>query len=248
MPRSYSFFTGCFYDDNECKVVKIVVFPKNGEIVEDGFFSVSALFGNGDLGFWKFGEKEWKIVPMNGCRFTDVIVFEDEFYVTDLKGKVKVIDPVTFEARDLYLVNKEVNTTGGFEEAIYPNPETKKMVRTQVYCESMQPMCLGVWVLKEGDGPFWDPTWSLDDRVFFVSEYVTFSMSAKEVGLKRGDCIFFNQEGFRGHLCYGGYGSDDECDSCDHTYKSELQLFSINCGIFVLPQGSITTTLIAILL
>ncbi|XP_074277091.1 F-box protein SKIP23-like [Silene latifolia] len=257
--RSYTLCTGYMYADKVMKPVKVVVFPKNGEFVEDGFFSLSAIFGNGDLGFWKFGDQEWKIVPMNDCRFADVIVFEDEFYVTDLKGKVKVIDPVTFEARDiiasnvefcdgwftylvesngkLYLVNKEVNSTAGFKEAIYPDPETKKMVRTKVYCEPLQPLCLAVWVLKGGDRPFWDPTWSLDDRVFFVSEYVTFSMSAKEVGWKRGDFIFFNHEGFRGHLCY-----DVECDSCDHTYESELQLFSINCGIFTFPQGSITTT------
>ncbi|XP_074277090.1 F-box protein SKIP23-like [Silene latifolia] len=262
--RSYSLFTGYLYDEKVIKVVKLVVFPKNGEIVEDGVFSVSILFGFGDLGLWKFGEKEWKIVPNNGCSFADVIVFEDKFYMTDLKGKVKVIDPVTFEARDvitsnvefcdgmftylveskgkLYLVNKKVNTRAGFKEAIYPDPKMKKMVRTNVYCEPLQPMGFGVWVLKRGDRPFWDPTWSLDDQVFFVSEYVTFSMSAKEVGWKRGDCIFFNQEGFRGHVCYGGYGSDNKCDRSNHTYKSELQLFTKKCGIFVLPQGSITTT------
>ncbi|XP_021750854.1 F-box protein At2g17036-like [Chenopodium quinoa] len=147
----------------------------------------------------------------------------------------------------LCLVNKVVNMSARIMEATFYDKVKKKFVIHDYLSEVGEPLEFMVSTLSCScsSSPnsekeyYWETVKNLGDRLLFVSEYVSFSLSAREIGWSRGNCIFFTQEGFKGHgyYCYG----DAHCDDIDHSYKSELQMFSRFCGLHTLKDGRVMT-------
>ncbi|XP_021750856.1 F-box protein At2g17036-like [Chenopodium quinoa] len=180
---------------------------------------------------------------------------EGRFYATDpSKGKLLVIDPVTVEVKEiinghleeynsyglyhylvescgrLYLVHK-VNDIGYYYDSDiggYDGDfECGEPLELKVFA-------LGCSISLNGEANyFWEQVTGLGDQVFFLSKYVTFSVSAQDFGWDQGNCIFFTQEGFEGDV-----------SSYLNAYKSKPEYcgrISKFFGVYTLEDGRIIT-------
>ena len=247
--------------DKELKALKTVMIPS----LQSGFtaenYCVLALVSRYNLSMFNSETKNWDRITKDRFLFTDIIAYEEKFYVTTLWGKLLVINPMTLEMK-MIIKSTHIMVENSEELFTYLVESCGKLYLVYKVTnagilyfsrsgsvsgdsERGKPLDLEVFVLdfcfENGEKKyFWEPVTNIGDRVFFVSEYVTFTMTAQELGWDKGNCIIFTQDGFVDRakkddpeICY---------DIDSDYYASELQMFSRYCGIYTLEDCKIVTT------
>lgn len=204
-------------------------------------FVVLVLYGYGEIALWKSGDENWKIIETGQKDekekkqdFDDVICFNRKFYAVDRRGRLAVIDPMSFELDEvipgmedcngqytylvesnfrLHLVNKIVNP----RPVTYYDKEEEEWVVDNA--SASKPLGFKVFVFDEREKR-WERVNSLGDRVLFVSRDAAFSVCAEDLGCSQGNCIYF--EGLTGY--------DDEADMG----------FGLNAGVYRLDDQAIS--------
>ncbi|XP_030950845.1 F-box protein SKIP23-like [Quercus lobata] len=198
------------------------------------FVALAILNQTGDLVFCKNGDQAWTFI--HDARFfcEDVIYDNDLFYAVDKNGGVAVCDvhgenspsvsiierfetPRIFggdmqylvkSGDDLLLVTRYLDL--GYEDGDPYNSPTVfyKTVQFEVFRMDFS-----------GGPPMWERVWDLGDRMLFVGENSSLSLSASDFRGGLGNCIYY---------------TDDYCES---NYDGAFRDYDI--GIFKLWDGSI---------
>ncbi|XP_074306656.1 F-box protein At2g26160-like [Silene latifolia] len=159
------------------------------------------LFGNGKLGFWS-EDSQWSYIKTRNYKFEDIIYLRDELYAIDTIGRLVIINPTTldlvevasppkgikYDVKTVYLVCSD-----GFLYLVYTNFYISHLSR--------EPKDVGVFMYDK-QSRAWVRVENLGNKVFFITKYATFSVTAKQLGLSRGSFICFMCDYFVKALIY----------------------------------------------
>ncbi|XP_050220078.1 putative F-box protein At1g65770 [Mercurialis annua] len=206
---------------------KAVLFPNPTQIATQ--FGIIAIFHEGKLGYWTNGDESWTLLDDANFNYDDILFFKGEYYVVDRNGTVFLVDSslnliqyshplclfgnkknLVESCGDLYAVDRYldgerriwrrnedanvINQEGSNNRELFFNllinyPKCRaKTVDFKVY---KLDLALRRWVNVR----------SLDDRIFLVSNQISFSVSAREFNVCEGNCIYYtdpNDEDFGG--------------------------------------------------
>ncbi|KAJ4714287.1 F-box protein SKIP23-like [Melia azedarach] len=182
-------------------------------------FSIMTLITKGRVGVWRSEFKRWDYIRFGDTYFVDVIYHKEEFYALGTKGEIISVDCKSLEvskhaslmmklqngsrrllevSNELYLIEKlyvDVYNHRGFssvEDCGFP-------FRCKVFkLDQEKHRWVGVKEL------------GAEDRVFFVGDDCSFSVSAKEFPGCKPKCIYFAENMFdrsRGNNDYPGADS-----------------------------------------
>ncbi|KAK8488043.1 hypothetical protein V6N11_021097 [Hibiscus sabdariffa] len=200
--------------------------PNNG-------FVLLTIHVSGKLALFKSSDKKWTIIQDMPSPYDDVILYEGNFYAVDNTGRTVLVglDCETTEAGmpvfggdkkflveskgDLLLVDMhlsvEASEGSGFAEENFENLAFYINERTVRF---------NVFKLDEV-GKQWVDVKDLDDRVLFLGDDCTFSATAEDLNVCRGNCIIFADNFF-----YSLGDEDESSERCD-------------VGVFDLENGTI---------
>ncbi|EEF40659.1 conserved hypothetical protein [Ricinus communis] len=212
---------------------KAVPFPNRARMndINASDFGVLAIFHEGKLGYWKNGDRNWTLLDDRNFHYDDIIFYKEKNYVVDRNGTVSWIDSslnliqyspplcgcgdkknLVESCGDLYVVDRYLDG----ERRIWQGHEGEHIINQERFNTDElffnllrnYPRCgaktvdFKVYKLDEEWGR-WVDVKSLDDRIFVVSNEVSFSVSAKEFNGWEGNCIYYtdpNDEDFGGEL------------------------------------------------
>ncbi|XP_074306661.1 putative F-box/kelch-repeat protein At5g24040 [Silene latifolia] len=155
------------------------------------------LFGNRKLGFWS-KDSQWSYIKTRNYRFEDIIYLQNEFYAIDTIGKLVIINPTTLDVVEVASPPKgiEYDVKTMFLYLVCSDGYLY-LVHTNFYRShlSTEPNDVGVLMFdKQSRG--WVRVENLGNKVFFITEYCTFSVTAKQLGWSRGSLICFMCDDF----------------------------------------------------
>ncbi|KAG6773785.1 hypothetical protein POTOM_021102 [Populus tomentosa] len=193
-------------------ITKVVPFPISASRSNMDGFGILAIYHEGKLGYWKYGDKEWTLLDYKNFQYDDIIVYREQFYVIDRWGTVYWIDsslkviqysPPLYgcggqknlvESRgDLYVVDRyldgERRTWKDYENVMdsIDNPFRVRKLRKQSRPRAVD---LRVYKLDE-ELATWVDVKSLDDQIFVLDTDCSFSISCREFNGGKGNCIYF---------------------------------------------------------
>ncbi|KAH8508140.1 hypothetical protein H0E87_010322 [Populus deltoides] len=193
-------------------IIKVVPFPISASCSNMDGFGILAIYHEGKLGYWKYGDKEWTLLDYKNFQYDDIIVYREQFYVIDRRGTVYWIDsslkviqysPPLYgcggqknlvESRgDLYVVDRyldgERRTWKDYENVMdySDNPFRVRKLRKQSRPRAVD---LRVYKLDE-ELATWVDVKSLDDQIFVLGTDCSFSISCREFNGGKGNCIYF---------------------------------------------------------
>ncbi|KAK6240708.1 F-box domain - like 10 [Theobroma cacao] len=202
-------------------------------------FFLLTIHVSGKLAMFKSSEKKWTIIEDMPSPYDDVILYKGNFYAVDNTGRTvhvgmdfetSVVGMPVFGGDKKFLVESKgelllvdmylsfeaeegsCSWTGlGFVEEYFENLAIYMNERTVRF---------KVFQLDEV-GKEWVEVKNLDDRVLFLGDDFTFSASAKDLSVCRGNCIIFADNFF-----YSLGAEDGQSERCD-------------VGVFDLENGSI---------
>ncbi|RVW51513.1 F-box protein SKIP23 [Vitis vinifera] len=165
------------------KLVKLMVF-------------VSLMFGGdeyglmmihirGRLALWRLGEEKWSLIDDGAekSHFDDVIYYKGRFYAIDYKGRIVVIDADSLKATEL-------------ASPVHGSRGTHKHFVDDIVADVPDyPVHFEVFKFIEEEQK-WDWVSDIGDRVLFVGDDRTFSLSSTDFPGFKGNCVYFTQDCF----------------------------------------------------
>ncbi|XP_050229654.1 putative F-box protein At1g65770 [Mercurialis annua] len=209
---------------------KAVLFPNHVDINTTSF-GIIAIFHEGKLGYWKNGDENWTLLDDLNFNYDDIVFYKGQYYVVDRNGTVSLIDSslnliqfshplllfgdkknLVESCGNLYVVDRYLDG----ERRIWRGNEGENIINQErlnndelfLNLLTNYPRCRAktvdfkVYKLDLG-WRRWVSVRSLDDRIFVVSNEISFSVSAKEFNCWEGNCIYYtdpSDEDFRGGL------------------------------------------------
>ncbi|KAG6775632.1 putative F-box protein At1g65770 [Populus alba] len=198
---------------------KVVVFPLSGGCIDNCELGILAIYHEGKLGYWRYGDKEWTLLDDRNFEYDDIIVYKGQFYVVDRWGTVSWIDsslkviqysPSLYgcggqknlvESRgDLYVVDRyldgERRTWKDYENVMDTNGNPLRFSRLM---RKARPMAVDFRVYKlDEEWGTWVNIKSLDDRIFILGIDCSFSVSCRDLSGGKGNCIYFYNSLYEG--------------------------------------------------
>ncbi|KAJ9146903.1 hypothetical protein P3X46_029118 [Hevea brasiliensis] len=198
------------------EVNKVVLFPISARCSKYEI-SILAIYHEGKLGYWKYGDESWTLLDDKNFQYDDIIEYKGQFYVVDRWGTVSWIDsslkliqysPPLFgcggqknlveSCGDLYVVDRyldgERRTWNDYENLDVNFPARRRTYR----------MCnpnatdFRIHKLDEEWGT-WVDVKSLGDRAFVLGVDCSFSISSGDFFGGKGNCIYFtDDDNFKG--------------------------------------------------
>ncbi|KAJ7968548.1 F-box protein SKIP23 [Quillaja saponaria] len=173
---------------------------------ENDDFVLLTIHVSGKLAMFKSGDRRWNIIQEMPSPYDDVIVFKDKFYAVDNTGRAVVVGL----SSNVCLVAEPV--FGGDKKYLVESNGELLMVDMYLSFSSNQDFdddfqeeidgCLCERTVRftifklDGEGKKWIEVESLGDRVLFLADDCTFSSSASELSICKGNCIFFTDNFF----------------------------------------------------
>ncbi|XP_074306660.1 F-box protein SKIP23-like [Silene latifolia] len=159
------------------------------------------LFGDGKLALWS-EDGQWSYIETGNYKFEDIIYLRDELYAIDRIRRLVIINPTTldlvevasppkgieYDVKVMYLVCSD-----GFLYLVYTN-----FYRSHL---STEPKDVGV-LMFDKQSRAWVRVENLGNKLFFITKYATFSVTAKQLGWSRGSLICFMCDYFFKALIY----------------------------------------------
>ncbi|XP_074306657.1 F-box protein At2g17036-like [Silene latifolia] len=174
----------------------------------------------GKLALWSEDSKKWSYIDSGNCEIDDIINLRDQLYGIDTIGRLVMINPTTLDFVEvasppkgieydvtimylvcsdgfLYLVYKGfVGAEARWKDYRYFNriQSLKEIVRLDVAGKSPpeigDPKDVGVFIFDKQTRA-WVRVENIGDKVFFITEYASFSVTTKQLGLSQWSFICF---------------------------------------------------------
>jgi hypothetical protein len=204
---------------------KVVVFPLSGGCIDNCELGILAIYHEGKLGYWRYGDKEWTLLDDRNFEYDDIIVYKGQFYVVDRWGTVSWIDSslkviqyspplygcggqknLVESCGDLYVVDRyldgERRTWKDYEDVMDTNGNPLRFSRLM---SKARPMAVDFRVYKlDEEWGTWVDIKSLDDRIFILGIDCSFSVSCRDLSGGKGNCIYFYDSLYGGQGMSGG--------------------------------------------
>ncbi|KAJ4841614.1 hypothetical protein Tsubulata_004904 [Turnera subulata] len=194
-------------------VNKVVLFPFSASCNKDEF-GILAIYHGGKLGYWKYGDKEWTLLDDTNFEYDDIIAYKEQFYVVDRWGTVSWIDSalkvvqyspslygcggkknLVESCGDLYVVDRYLD---GRVKAVEDYENVVAAGRNNPYGASRYrktfPKAFDFRVYRLDEDWGWVDVKSLGDRVFFLGNDCSFSVSSRDFYGGKGNCIYFTDD------------------------------------------------------
>lgn len=162
-------------------------------------FAVMATQGFGELSLWRIGEPEWiSIYELSKRSFSgvDVVYHKHRFYAIDVRGFAISIDHRT--SKISYAANEFYEPIPGLKYLVSSLDNLFLVVKTHLpFREELgYGICMSVYVLDEVNHAWLYVEGGLDDRIFFVGDDCSFSVSAEDFPELRSNSVYFNDDEF----------------------------------------------------
>ncbi|XP_011022224.1 PREDICTED: putative F-box protein At1g65770 isoform X2 [Populus euphratica] len=204
---------------------KVVVFPLSAGCIDNCELGILAIYHEGKLGYWRYGDKEWTLLDDRNFEYDDIIVYEGQFYVVDRWGTVSWIDSslkviqyspplygcggqknLVESCGDLYVVDRyldgERRTWKDYEDVMDTNDNPLCFWRLM---NKARPMTVDFRVYKlDEEWGTWVDIKSLGDRIFILGVDCSFSVSCRDLSGGKGNCIYFYDSLYVGERMSGG--------------------------------------------
>ncbi|CAK7355613.1 unnamed protein product [Dovyalis caffra] len=191
---------------------KFVPFPISASCSNIDEFGMLAIYHEGKLGYWKYGDKEWTLLDNKNFQYDDIIVYKDQVYIIDRWGTVYWIDSslkviqyspplygcggkknLVESCGDLYVVDRyldgERRTWRDYEDVI---DNSDNYVHVRKLMKQCRPKAVDFRVYKlDEEWGTWVDVKSLDDRIFVLGTECSLSISSREFNEGKGNCIYF---------------------------------------------------------
>ncbi|XP_050369079.1 putative F-box protein At1g65770 [Argentina anserina] len=200
-------------------ISRLVVVPC--EVLEfSDVFAIFMIYDGGKIGFVRFGDKKLTRVDEQNDHYDDIIVYKGQCYVVDKWGTISWISSglqviqlqmiqfspplcgfgerkyLVESGGDLYVVDQFLEKLTQGDNSVSPqNPNQDNELllwhhgRIQQYGEA-----IGFKVYKlDQEWGRWVDVKDLGDDIFILSSDGSFSVSAREFGGVKGNCIFFTE-------------------------------------------------------
>ena len=184
-------------------IKKVIMFSKGDE------YGLMMIHIRGRLALWRLGEEKWSLIDDGAekSHFDDVIYYKGRFYAIDYKGRIVVIDADSLKATELASpVHGSRGTHKHFVESFGELFLVDKYLddELQIFCNDYSdivadvpdyPVHFEVFKFIEEEQK-WDWVSDIGDRVLFVGDDRTFSLSSTDFPGFKGNCVYFTQDCF----------------------------------------------------
>ncbi|XP_059437902.1 F-box protein SKIP23-like [Corylus avellana] len=184
-------------------VSKVVLYPNSAwTSVKDCM--IFAIYDGGKLGSAKYGDQKWTLVDDENSHYDDIIVYKGQFYVIDRLGIVFWIECSSLKLIQFFpplcglgTQKHLVESCGEFYVVDRYFDGERRLSRhhnLRRYLVCSRTVDFKVYKLDQECGD-WVMVQSLGDRVFFLGNDCSFSVSARRFGGGcKGNCIYFSDE------------------------------------------------------
>ncbi|KAJ9172598.1 hypothetical protein P3X46_015815 [Hevea brasiliensis] len=193
---------------------KVLLFPSSARYSEHEL-SILAIYHEGKLGYWKYGDESWTLLDDKNFQYDDIIEYKGQFYVVDRWGTVSWIDsslkliqysPPLFgcgsqknlveSCGDLYVVDRYLDgdrrTWNDYENLDVRRLSFSFRRRRYRMC-SPKAIAFRIHKLDEEWGT-WVDVKSLGDRAFVLGVDCSFSISSTDFLGGKGNCVYFTDD------------------------------------------------------
>ncbi|KAI6671564.1 hypothetical protein NL676_006449 [Syzygium grande] len=167
--------------------------------------SVYFIDGQGQLGYWKYGDENCShVVDPQGCAYDDIVVYGGKVCVVDGLGSVSQIDS-SFRLRSFSLPiygadrRRRLRSGGNWTHLVVSSGDLYAVDRyirhganasDPMYTENMR-----VYRLDQQCGR-WEEVRSLGNSAFFLCKLCSFAVPARELGGCDGNCIYYAEKAY----------------------------------------------------
>ncbi|KAL4298225.1 hypothetical protein GQ457_12G030540 [Hibiscus cannabinus] len=165
------------------------------------FVAVAILNQTGELAYCRNGEDSWRFIPGAQSYSEDVIYCKGLFYAVDKQGGIVICD-VNHDSPRVSFVRMWTQVGGDLQYLINSGDELLLVTRHLdlefsfeadqsylVYRTKRFDVARLVW-----SEPHWERVKSLHDKMVFIGENSSLSLSARNFTGCRGDCIYFTDD------------------------------------------------------
>ncbi|XP_021750850.1 uncharacterized protein LOC110716521 [Chenopodium quinoa] len=208
------------------------------------------LFKERKLGLWRPGEALWSIIPdpvlennqfvIKNTYFSDIISFEGKFYATTKEAMLIMIDPTTYKVRNLITVGLDLGYLFLMPYLVESNERLYLIYKDNfLSCDPDQQGYINVFMLEAHTGInkhqtyTWNVVTNLEDRVFFATDYVTFSITAEGLGWSKGNYLILPFHPFGPQRIHLFFSVDENLIDDDYDI---LQYFADYLGFYSLQD------------
>ncbi|KAE8674607.1 protein GDAP2-like protein [Hibiscus syriacus] len=164
-------------------------------------YTLAILNQTGELAYCRNGDDSWRFIPGTQSYSEDVIYCKGLFYAVNKQGGIVICD-VHHDSPRVSFVQMWTQLSGDMQYLIISGDELLLVTRhldLEFNFEPDQPYLVYrtkryqvsrlVW-----SGPYWERVKSLHDKMVFIGENSSLSLSAKDFTGCMGDCIYFTDD------------------------------------------------------
>ncbi|XP_059292976.1 putative F-box protein At5g60060 [Lycium ferocissimum] len=217
----------CFDEDHDVGhlVSKILLMSTNyacSSTRANHYFSLMAIHSWGQLCYFKSGDEKWTKLKDRSCEIDDIIVYKGDFCAVNRYGETTKFDSLLNETK----VASRLHNTGGKKYRLVESSGQLFLVDMSSWLDTINEIKL--YRLDEQQHE-WTIVHTLGDRIFFAGDDCCFSVSAKDFGDCRGNCIYYTAGGIHMDILK----EDGDCDRRGGWYSA----FSRGHGPSFVPSG-----------
>jgi len=148
----------------------------------------------------KCGDENWKVIPDMSIEFGDICLFKGRIYVVDKSGRTVMVGP---DNSNIHLVADPLVDGGDIKFLVEREGELLLVDIYECFCfEFPGPDAIRVDVFKlDEKEKKWVKLTTLGDSVLFVGNECSFSASASDLCVPRGNCVVFIDVYFKNMWC-----------------------------------------------
>ncbi|KAK4786451.1 hypothetical protein SAY86_003140 [Trapa natans] len=184
-------------------------------------FALLTIHVSGKLAVYKYGDKMWSIISDMPYPYDDVIRFKNKFYAVDGHGRIvsveldlnliKIAEPIHGGDKKFLVESLGELLLADMYLSVYAYYEGPEDVEPDETNSIMMERTVKFKVYRlDSDKQEWAEVMDLGDRVLFLGEDCTFSASSSDLGICKGNCIFFT-----GDFYYSNGNQDDTFNGRD---------------------------------
>ncbi|XP_060193701.1 F-box protein SKIP23-like [Lycium barbarum] len=229
----------------------------------NNYFSLMAIHIRGHLCYIKSGDEKWTKLKDRSCKIVDIIVYKGNFYAVDRYGETIKFDSLLNETK----VASMLHNIGGRKKRLVESSGQLFLIdmfldvdhdrypefRHVIGHSGGKALKIKMYRLDEQQHE-WTEVHTLGDRIFFAGDDCCFSVSSKDFGDGRGNCLYYTNGGIRMEILgkYGDRGSDHLFNESGDKYGDHLSqklvhkykgLHGHNTGVFTIEDGKLGSLL-----
>jgi hypothetical protein len=164
---------------------------------------LAILLYNGRLVLLRCGDERWTMIPEMPLYIVDICVFKGRIYLVDPHSKTVTVGPEDFSVQ---LVAKDKDIHGRRSDLLFLVESEGELLLVDVYESTFRFELTTVYVFRlDEKKKTWVRLKSLGDRVLFWGKECSFSASASDLSVAKGNCVIFMDDVFNGNkICDSG--------------------------------------------